>query len=104
MSVDKARLLKAGRGTWFGPEWQGVRCLAKTRAGTPCKNPAITGKERCRMHGGKSTGPRTAEGKARIAAAHLVHGRRTRARDEARKQAWSELRRIERKMRQQGFL
>ena len=28
------------------------RCLAKTRAGTPCKKAAATGKKRCRMHGG----------------------------------------------------
>ncbi|WP_366928722.1 HGGxSTG domain-containing protein [Methylotenera sp.] len=33
-----------------------LRCGAKTRLGHPCKSPAIHGKERCRMHGGKSTG------------------------------------------------
>jgi hypothetical protein len=33
------------------------------------------GKTRCRMHGGKSTGPRTEEGKARVVAA-MVEGRR----------------------------
>lgn len=32
------------------------RCGAKTRSGDPCKSPAIHGKARCRMHGGKSTG------------------------------------------------
>src|SRR5690625_7696169 len=32
------------------------RCGAKTRAGTPCKNGAMAN-GRCRMHGGKSTGP-----------------------------------------------
>jgi len=32
---------------------------------------------RCRMHGGKSTGPRTAAGRARIAAARTVHGEYT---------------------------
>ena len=32
---------------------------------------------RCHLHGGKSTGPRTNEGRARIAAAHLKHGKRT---------------------------
>src|SRR5690625_4471150 len=31
-------------------------CGAKTRAGTPCKNGAMAN-GRCRMHGGKSTGP-----------------------------------------------
>ena len=28
------------------------RCGAKTRAGTPCRSPAVSGKARCRMHGG----------------------------------------------------
>ncbi|MFH1974657.1 MAG: HGGxSTG domain-containing protein [Pseudomonadota bacterium] len=32
------------------------RCGAKTRSGTPCKSPAMTN-GRCRLHGGKSTGP-----------------------------------------------
>ena len=32
------------------------RCGAKTRVGTPCKAPAMKN-GRCRMHGGKSTGP-----------------------------------------------
>lgn len=33
-----------------------TRCGAKTRSGEPCKNYAMTN-GRCRMHGGKSTGP-----------------------------------------------
>jgi hypothetical protein len=28
------------------------RCGARTRAGTPCRSPAVKGKRRCRMHGG----------------------------------------------------
>lgn len=32
------------------------RCGAKTRSGTPCRAPAIAGKVRCRMHGGRSSG------------------------------------------------
>ena len=28
------------------------RCGAKTRRGTPCQAPAVSGKMRCRMHGG----------------------------------------------------
>ena len=28
------------------------RCDAKTRRGTPCRQPAVSGKARCRMHGG----------------------------------------------------
>lgn len=34
-----------------------ARCGAKTRSGEPCKNYAM-GNGRCRMHGGKSTGPK----------------------------------------------
>jgi hypothetical protein len=32
------------------------RCGAKTRAGSPCQCPAIRGRNRCRLHGGRSTG------------------------------------------------
>ena len=35
------------------------RCGARTRAGTPCQCPAIHGRERCRLHGGRSTGAPT---------------------------------------------
>lgn len=45
------------------------RCGARTRKGTPCRSMAIPGKTRCKFHGGASTGPRTAEGRARIAEA-----------------------------------
>lgn len=49
------------------------RCGAKTRSGTPCKGPAMAN-GRCRMHGGKSTGPRTLEGLERSRKAHYRHG------------------------------
>lgn len=29
-----------------------LRCGAKTRSGRPCQSPAVSGKRRCRMHGG----------------------------------------------------
>ena len=32
------------------------RCGARTRSGGTCKAPAVRGRARCRMHGGKSTG------------------------------------------------
>jgi hypothetical protein len=32
------------------------RCGAKTRAGGQCQCPAIRGRKRCRIHGGRSTG------------------------------------------------
>ncbi len=50
-----------------------LRCGAKTRRGTPCQCKPIEGKRRCKLHGGKSTGPRTPEGRARLA--HLARER-----------------------------
>ncbi len=50
------------------------RCGARTRLGCPCRGPAMQN-GRCRMHGGAATGPKTAEGRARIAAARRSHGR-----------------------------
>lgn len=47
-----------------------VVCGAKTtRKGTPCRNKSEPGRKRCKFHGGKSTGPKTAEGRERIAEA-----------------------------------
>ena len=49
------------------------RCGARTRAGCPCRAPAMAN-GRCRMHGGRSTGPNTPEGLARLTAARTRHG------------------------------
>ena len=35
-----------------GPMKASPRCGARTRRGTPCQAPAVSGKARCRMHGG----------------------------------------------------
>jgi hypothetical protein len=43
-------------------------CGARTRTGAPCKRKPVPGKQRCRNHGGLSTGARTVEGKARALA------------------------------------
>ncbi len=57
-----------------------VRCEAKTtRKGTPCRNMSEPGKRRCKHHGGRSTGPKTAEGKARIADAQRLRWARWRS-------------------------
>jgi hypothetical protein len=50
------------------------RCGAKTRKGHPCPQPAMKN-GRCRLHGGKSTGPRTPEGLERMRQSKLKHGR-----------------------------
>jgi hypothetical protein len=56
------------------------QCSAKSkRTRVQCRAPAIKGKTKCRFHGGRSSTYRTPEGKARVAAAHLVHGRETRS-------------------------
>ena len=54
------------------------RCGARTRAGGCCRQPAMRN-GRCRLYGGLSTGPRTAEGRARCARARLKHGAYSRA-------------------------
>ena len=50
------------------------RCGAATRAGGACRQPAMAN-GRCRLHGGKSTGPRTEGGLARSSAFLSVQGR-----------------------------
>ena len=54
------------------------RCGAKTRAGPACQSPGMAN-GRCRIHGGNSTGPRTAKGLASLAAAHTKGGAYTAA-------------------------
>src|SRR5208337_2211446 len=51
----------------------GRRCGARTRSGFACRAPAMAN-GRCRVHGGTSTGPRTAAGLARLAAARTTKG------------------------------
>ncbi len=68
------------------------RCGARRkRTGEPCRAPAMPN-GRCHKHGGASTGPRSAEGMARLRRVPLRHGRRgaearqaARDRSEARK-------------------
>ena len=63
----------------FEPTWPGQRCGAKTRRGTPCQRPANKRNGRCRLHGGASSGPRTEQGHAKIAAANTTTGRHTKS-------------------------
>jgi hypothetical protein len=69
------------------------RCGAETRAGCPCRQPAMKN-GRCRLHGGKSTGARTADGQQRAQTARLIHGRRTAAVIAARSAAAAVSRRL----------
>nr|WP_281281946.1 HGGxSTG domain-containing protein [Rubellimicrobium roseum] len=46
-------------------------CGALTRKKQPCRMLSEPGRRRCKFHGGRSTGPRTPEGRARIAEAQF---------------------------------
>ena len=103
--ADNKHLVEAGRETRFGVDWPGRRCLAKTRRSTLCQKAALKGRNRCRLHGGLSTGPRTPEGKARTIAAHTKHdGRRSREHVEKVKAINSELRRLTYELKWDGLI
>lgn len=70
----------------FGTNWPGQRCGAKTRRGTPCQRPARKVNGKCRLHGGRSTGAKTQEGRAKIAAANLKTGEFTKEKIAKRKE------------------
>ena len=52
----------------IGTNQERVVCGAKTQAGHSCRGKSEPGKRRCKWHGGRSTGPRTSEGRARALA------------------------------------
>ena len=57
-----------------------LRCTAQSkRTKLQCARPAlkVSTTQKCQFHGGRGSGPKTAKGKARIGAAHLVHGNET---------------------------
>ena len=100
-----------GLDTRFGADWPGQRCGAKTRRGTACRRPANKRNGRCRLHGGASSGPRTEQGRAKIAAANTTTGQHTGAkiakREEDAKIAKGlrdRLRVIERNLKAQGVI
>ena len=69
--MDKSLITAGGKITC-------LQCKANSkRSGGQCKKPALKNKLVCEFHGGRSTGPKTVEGKARISKVHLVHGRET---------------------------
>ena len=102
--VNYEQLREASKATRFGPHWPGEGCLAKTRRATLCQKPAIRGRERCQLHGGRSTGPRMAEGRARVIAANTKHGRLSQAHVEKVKEINAELERSILECRQAGLL
>ena len=108
--ADKMQVKSAGRHLWpadrhvqevrvVGPPRNGNpsgdprnarRCRARTRKGHECRSPAMAN-GRCRMHGGASTGPRTAAGLERSQRANWKHGFDSKPyREELRKfRAWT---------------
>jgi len=63
---------------WRLPRAERPRCGAQTRKGTPCKREALKN-GRCPNHGGLSTGPKSPDGRARIAAAQRTRWQAYRA-------------------------
>lgn len=86
MAVAK-RISELGKATRFGPSWPGRRCLAKTRNGTPCQRPAFKHNGKCSLHGGLSTGAKTAGGLKKISDANLKHGKYTKDKLKAQRYA-----------------
>lgn len=73
LNITASNRGKLRNGNPSGDYLKAPRCGARTRAGGCCAQPAMKN-GRCRFHGGKSTGARTAEGRARCAAARRTHG------------------------------
>ena len=100
-----------GLETRFGPDWPGVRCGARTKAGDKCQRPAVKRTGKCNRHGGKSTGPRTQAGRDKIAALHTTHARSTKEKRQAAKKraevgrkVRAEIKEIETNLIEQGVL
>jgi hypothetical protein len=89
----------------FGGRVRCRRCSARSkRTGIQYRVAALKGKTKCAAHGGKSTGPRTGEGKARIDAAKTIHGQDTRAARAERRLALASLAEIEELCRRTGMI
>ena len=69
-----------------------------------CGKPVVPNQSVCAGHGGLSTGPKTKEGLAKIAALKTIHGRETRALRALRSQISHDLRRLEEEMYAEGLI
>ena len=95
----------------FWPRLAGAAVPTKTRRGTACQRAAYKHSTRCALHGGLSTGARTEEGRARLAAARTTHGKYTKKkraiakqRAEVGRRVRGELKRIERQIVDEGLM
>ena len=79
------QIIKTGYETYItlaGGRIRCMRCSARSvRSGLQCAKPAMKSSrtQKCSHHGGWATGPKTAEGRQRIARAHTTHGESTKA-------------------------
>lgn len=73
------KLSKQDRNFWRLKDMRAmqIKCEAQTRAGPPCRAPAMAN-GRCRMHGGLATGPKTKKGRAVVARAQRARWARYR--------------------------
>jgi hypothetical protein len=72
------------------------QCQAKSkRTKQQCRAPALRGKQVCKNHGGKSTGPKTIEGRQRCSEAKTINGNETRKARTERAAAMRQLRALE---------
>jgi hypothetical protein len=70
-----------------GQERSEATCGARRRDGSTCAREPVHGAARCLQHGGRSTGARTAEGRARVRAAQKRRWDRFRAERAAKETA-----------------
>src|ERR1051326_5995078 len=62
-------------GNFSGDPNSAPRCTATAKTtGKQCRGPAVRGRSTCRMHGGTSRGPITAQGLEKSRRARWVHG------------------------------
>ncbi len=72
------------------------QCQANSkRTKQQCRAPAMRGMQVCKTHGGKSTGPKTIQGRRLCAEAKTIHGNETRKARTERAKAMRRLRVLE---------
>jgi len=96
MNAEKAKIQLEPMMTIAAGRITCSRCQATSkRTKRQCGAPALKGKRVCRFHGGRSTGPKTEDGRKRCASAKTLHGRETRSIREQRKWRMAELKVLE---------
>ena len=70
----------------FGDDWPGRRCGAMTRTGASCLKPALSGRARCQLHGGRAGAPSEERN------GNYRNGRHTKAAMKARREAIARVR------------